>query len=337
LPTIPLAVIGLGAIGRLCAEIALERDNLAIVGAADLDPELAGRDLGQVLGRPDAGIRVGESLAEALTGAPKGVALLTTTSSLAETAGQIEACLAAGWRVVSTCEELVYPFWSQPDLAGEIDAAAKEAGLAVLGTGVNPGFAMDALPAFLSGAMRRVEAVMVERFLDASTRRLPVQKKIGAGLSPAEFQAKAASGVIRHVGFRESIDLIAAAWGIELTRGEEKVLPVMAVTEMTSPHLSVAPGQVAGMDQIARGFLGEKPVITLHLQAYFGHPDPKERIVLKGEPPLEMVIPGGLPADVAICARAVNAVPHLIEASPGLRTVLDMGACACPYYAVSRS
>jgi len=335
LPTIPLAVIGLGAIGRLCAEIALERNNLAIVGAADLNPELAGRDLGQVLGRPDMGIRVEESQEKALSVTPKGVALLTTTSSLAETAGQIETCLAAGWRVVSTCEELVYPFFSQPDLAGEIDAAAKEAGLAVLGTGVNPGFAMDALPAYLSGVMRRVESVMVERFQDAATRRLPFQKKIGVGLSPDEFQAKADAGAIRHVGFRESIDLIAAAWGIELTRGEEKVVPVMAAAEITSPHLSVAPGQVAGVDQIARGFLGQKPVITLHLQAYFGHPDPAERIVLKGEPPLEMVIKGGLPGDVATCARAVNAVPRLIEAAPGLRTVLDMEACACPHCTAS--
>ena len=333
--TIPLAIIGLGAIGRLCAEIALERNNLAIVGAADLNPELAGRDLGQVLGRPVMGLKVEKSLEEALAGASKGVALLTTTSSLAETAGQIEACLAAGWRVVSTCEELIYPFFSQPELAGEIDAAAKKAGLAVLGTGVNPGFAMDALPAYLSGVMRRVESVLVERFQDAATRRLPFQKKIGVGLSPDEFQAKAASGAIRHVGFRESIDLIAAAWGIELTRGEEKILPVMAAAEITSPHLSVAPGQVAGVDQIARGFLGEKPVITLHLQAYFGHPEPAERIVIKGEPPLEMVIKGGLPGDVATCARTVNAVSRLIEAPPGLRTVLDMGACTCPHCAVS--
>ena len=334
--TIPLAIIGLGALGRLCAEIALERDNLTLVGAADLNPELAGRDLGLVLGRPAMGLKIEESLEDTLAGASKGVALLTATSLLSEIAGQIEACLAAGWRVVSTCEELVYPFISQPDLAGKIDAAAKEAGLAVLGTGVNPGFVMDALPAYLSGVMRRVEAVMVERFLDASTRRLPVQKKLGAGLSPDEFQAKAASGAIRHFGFRESIDLIAAAWGIELTRGEEKILPVMAAAEITSPHLSVAPGQVAGIDQIARGFLGEKPVITLHLQAYFGHPEPTDRIVLRGEPPLEMTIKGGIPADVATCSRAVNAVPHLIEAAPGLRTVLDMGACACSHGLVSR-
>ncbi|MBW1714052.1 MAG: dihydrodipicolinate reductase, partial [Deltaproteobacteria bacterium] len=195
------AVVGLGPVGQLCAKIALKRPNLKLVSAADLDPQIAGQDLGLVLGLDRLGVEVSGSLEEALKKADQGVVVLCTTSYLDKIAQQIEACVSAGWHVVSTCEELAYPWQSRPEIADRLDRAAKGAKRAILGTGVNPGFAMDALPAFLSSVCRRVESVVVERFQDASLRRLPFQQKIGASLTLSEFEDKVKAGLIRHVGF----------------------------------------------------------------------------------------------------------------------------------------
>ena len=321
--TIPVVFVGLGPIGRLCAEIALERTGLEIMGAVDIDPDLVGRDLGAVLGGEAKGVIIRNDIASALSEAADGVVVLTTSSSMSESARQVKACLESGWSVVSTCEEMGYPWRTQPELSREIDGWAKSAGRAVLATGVNPGFAMDALPAFISGVTRRVESVVVERCQDASQRRLPFQKKIGAGLGLEAFQRLVNEGRIRHVGFKESVHLIAAAWGIELTKVEELVRPVMAVRPLKSRFMEVRPGQVAGVDQIAQGFVDQDAVITLNLQAWFGHPDPRERILIQGDPPLEVVIPGGVFGDTATCAMTVNAIPRVKAAPPGLRTMLD--------------
>ena len=323
--TIPVVIIGLGPIGRLCAEIAMDRSDIQIAGAADINPELVGRDLADILGRGPNGLTVRDRIETALDDAGKGVAVLTTSSQMDRVADQIMVCLDKGFGVVTTCEEMGYPFITQPELSARIDQAAVSAGQAVLGTGVNPGFAMDALPVFLSGVMRRVESVVVERFQDASLRRKPFQEKIGAGLTLEEFRDKTAAGIIRHVGFRESIDFIASAWGINLEKVEEQVRPVMATSHLQSPFRSVPPGRVAGLDQIAQGFYKGRAVITLNLQAYFGHPHPKERIRVKGDPDLELLVPGGIAGDTATCAITVNAIPRVLTAKPGLRTMLDVG------------
>ncbi len=329
---IPVVMVGLGPMGQLCAKFAAQRPDLRIVAASDLDPEHVGRDLGQILGLADLGVKVIDRFQDALAGQEKGVVVLCTQSYLKDAAPQVTACLEAGWHVVSTCEQLAYPFQSAPGEAKAIDEAAQAAGRAVLGTGVNPGFAMDALPAFLSGVLNRVESVVIERFQDASKRRLPFQQKIGAGLSLDEFREKAAAGIIRHVGFAESAQLIAAAWGIELERLEEQVNPVMATRPLKSQFMEIAPGRACGVDQICQGFHRGQAVVTLHLEAYFGHPAPMERVRIQGEPPLEAVIPGGVFGDTATCAMTVNAIGRLVTAKPGLRTMLDVGVVSSRLY-----
>ncbi|MFH1136475.1 MAG: dihydrodipicolinate reductase [Pseudomonadota bacterium] len=320
---IAVLIVGLGPIGKLAARIALERDNLQVIGGVDIAPELVGRDLGLVLDGPDLGLRVEDAIPPAPRDRP-AVAVLTTSSKLSLAAGQTKTLMAAGWSVATTCEEMAYPWVTQPELSRDLDRAAREAGRVVFATGVNPGFAMDALPVLLTGAMRRTESILVERFQDASTRRLPFQQKIGAGLDLDQFRKKVDQGIIRHVGFTESIHLIAAAWGISLAKVEEQVRPAMAASVLTSPFMTVLPGQVAGVDQIAQGFYDGKAVITLHLQAYFGHPSPRERILAQGDPPLELLVPGGIPGDTATCAITVNAISKVTGLQPGLRTPLDL-------------
>ncbi len=323
---IPVAIVGLGPVGQLIAKLTSQRPNLRLAAAADIAPAYSGRDLGEILELSPLGVTVQPTIEEALhAAAVPGVAIVCTGSWLSRITPQIIACLEAGWHVVSTCEQLSYPFQNCPGESRLIDEKAKQKGLAVLGTGVNPGFAMDILPVFMSGACDRVHSVLIERFQDASLRRLPFQQKIGAGLDLADFEKKVAELTIRHVGFSESVQMIAAALDIPLDRIEERVYPVMATRTLRSRFIEIAPGRVCGVDQLCQGYHGGKAVVTLHLQAYFGHPDPKDRTFIDGEPPLDVTVKGGLPGDTATCAMAVNAVKRIVNAPAGLRTMLDAG------------
>jgi len=323
---IPVAIIGLGPVGQLIARLTAQRPNLRLAAAADIAPAYSGRDLGEILELPPLGVTVQPTIAEALHPADvTGVAIICTGSLLSRVTPQIIACLEAGWHVVSTCEQLSYPFQNCPGESRLIDEKARQKGLAVLGTGVNPGFAMDILPVFMSGTCARVNSVLIERFQDASLRRLPFQQKIGAGLDLAAFEKKVAELTIRHVGFSESVQMIAAALDIPLDRIEERVYPVMATRTLRSRFIEIAPGQVCGVDQFCQGYHGGRAVVTLHLEAYFGHPAPKDRTFIDGEPPLDVTVKGGFPGDTATCAMAVNAVKRIVNAPAGLRTMLDAG------------
>ena len=219
---------------------------------------------------------------------------------------------------------MAFPFATHAELARRIDELARRNGVAVLGTGVNPGFLMDALPLFLSGVCRVVRSVRVERFQDASVRRLPFQKKIGAGLSCAEFEAGVRAGRIRHVGFRESVHMIAWALGWDVKRYEEKVEPVVAQEAVASRFIKVEAGQCAGLRQVAHGYADDGHTIALELQAYLGHPDPRDTVTIHGEPEIRSEVKGGVNGDVATCSVVLNAVESVLAAAPGLRTMLDV-------------
>lgn len=321
--TISVVQIGLGPIGNRVTEYLSERRGLELVAAVDLDPAKVGRDAGEIAGLEPLGVKVTSDLAEALAKRPK-VAVLTTTSKLEAATEQMLPLLEARCHVVSTCEELSYPWRTREDLARRIDEAAKAAGVAVLGTGVNPGFLMDFLPVVLSGVCRDVRTVTVERIQNAQFRRLPFQKKIGAGLAPDEFKRREAEGTLRHVGLTESMHLIAAAFGWELSRTEDILEPVIAEHDVATASFTVKAGQALGVSQTGRGFVGRKEVISLVFRASIGQENPRDRIIIDGDPMMEAVIPGGVNGDVATCAITVNAIPAVCRAESGLRTMLDM-------------
>jgi 4-hydroxy-tetrahydrodipicolinate reductase len=252
------------------------------------------------------------------------VIVLTTASHLDKLMPQLVACIEARKSVISTCEELAHPFETAPELAHKVDELAKANGVVVLGTGVNPGFLMDALPTFLSSVCRDVKSVRVERYQDASIRRLPFQQKIGAGLTPAEFEEKRKAGRIRHVGFSESIRMIARALDWPLDRITDEVHPVVAERPVKSQFIEVRPGMCAGLRQIGYGYVGGAPLITLELQAYLGHPDPRDTVIIDGQPPIRSTIEGGVNGDVATCSMVINAIGAALAAPPGLRTMIDI-------------
>jgi 4-hydroxy-tetrahydrodipicolinate reductase len=327
-------VMGLGPIGAGVARQLVARKNFKLVSAVDVDPAKAGRDLAEVVGLPrKTGVKVVADAAAAIRKTRPQVAVLCTSSALKKVWPQLEAVLKLKVPIVSTTEELAYPWFSNKALARRIDAAAKKARVAVAGTGVNPGFAMDALPIALSAICERVDAVRVDRIQDARIRRLPFQQKIGSGLTPAEFAERVKALTVRHVGLTESIAMIADALGIGLDRISDEIQPKIAAAPVESQFLKVEAGRVCGIVQDGVGSVDGKPVIVLHMEAYLGAPETYDRVQVEGSPRLDVKACGGYHGDVATVSIAVNSIPKVLAAPPGLHT---MRTLALPSFAGGR-
>jgi 4-hydroxy-tetrahydrodipicolinate reductase len=317
----PVLLFGLGPIGQRIARLAAAREDLRIVGAVDIAPALTGRDLGEVLG---LGRTLGVAVRAEPGAAPEGcVALHATGSSLERMAPQFRALLAAGYHVVSTCEELAFPFFHHARVAQALDGHAREVGRVLVGTGVNPGFAMDTLPLALTATSERVDHVRVERRVAAASRREPLQRKIGASLTPEAFEEGVRAGRIRHVGLPESAAAVAAGLGFRVDRIEDTIAPVIATERLTTQFLTVEPGQVAGVHQVARGFEGARERVSLELVMSVSVPASVDRILLKGEPDMALTVEG-IHGDTATASITVNAVRSVATARPGLRTMADL-------------
>jgi hypothetical protein len=326
---------GIGPIGASIVRLMRQKNSLEIVGAIDTDAKKVGRDLGEVVGASDApwGILVSADAASVLA-KPADVVVHSTSSYLTSVMDQLLACLGAGLCIVSTCEELAYPFRKHPQLSKTLDEAAKEEGVALLGTGVNPGFVMDKLPLTLSAVSQWVDWVSAVRIVDASKRRLPLQKKIGAGMTPDEFRAQVAAGVIKHHGLPESIAMVADGLGFSLDDISETIEPMIAEEVIKTEFLEVEPGQVAGVHQMGRGTAAGQEKIFMELKMYVGAKNPADTVVLKGDPNLTLTIPGGTHGDVATAAVVVNAIPSILAANAGLRTSRDLPLSFFPGSAV---
>jgi hypothetical protein len=315
---------GLGSIGLGIARLALVRPGIEIVGAVDIDPDKAGRDLGALLTGTPNGIAIATDAVATLAATRPDVVLHATNSSLERVAPQLRACAEASANIISTCEELAYPWTTQPQLAADLDATARRSGVTMLGTGVNPGFIMDALPLILTAPCAAVRAVRVLRIVDAAQRRGSLQHKIGAGLTLAQFEAQVEAGTVRHVGLPESLHMLATSLGWPLDRSDDIIASVIAEQPISTDYVSVAAGQVAGVRQVARGFIHDREVLNLELRMYLGAPDPQDTIMIDGDPPVNMSIAGGIHGDSATAAIVVNALPNVIRAAPGLASRRDI-------------
>ena len=316
---------GLGPIGAAVARQIASRKGFQIVGAVDIDHAKVGLDLGQVIGlEKKTRIRVTNDAVGAIKSARPDVAVLCTSSSLKKVMPQIETVLSKRVAIVSTTEELSYPVGKNRALAKRIDALAKKAKVAVVGTGVNPGFAMDALPITLTGISERVDSIRVDRIQDARTRRLPFQQKIGSGLTIDQFGAKVKDGSVRHVGLAESVTMIAHAMGWKLDKVTDDIHPKVAERAVESELIAVDPGYVCGIIQDGVGYVKGKPVITLHMEAYLGAPESYDAVTIEGNPRITQKISGGLHGDIATASITVNSIPKILRVTPGLRTMADM-------------
>lgn len=316
---------GLGPIGLQITRYLLERKNCKIVGAIDIDPQKVGKDLGEIAGlKKKLGIKISSDADKVLLNKQANVVVLTTTSSLKKIKPQIMQIISHGKNIVSTCEELVYPWLTLPKIAKDIDNAAKKKNISVLSTGVNPGFLMDFLPMAATAVCKDVKKVYVERIQNAKFRRIPFQQKIGAGLTLTQFNKKKRDGTLRHVGLTESVHLIASRLGWKLDKTQDIIEPVIAKKNVSTGKIKIEKGNALGVQQTGLGIKNGQEKIKLLFRAAIGEKSPRDRIVLDSVPPIDVTIKNGVNGDVATCAITINAIPAAINAKPGLRTMADV-------------
>jgi len=317
-----VVLYGVGAVGSSIAKFLLEKEGVEIVGAIDVAEDKVGKDLGEVLAiGKRLGIAVSNDPDAVLSSVKADIMVHATASYLKQVCPQITKALEHEVNVVSTCEELAYPYATEPELAHKLDELAKENGVTVLGTGINPGFLMDTLVITLTSVCQKVERIRVKRVINAAARRVPFQKKIGTGLPIKEFENRVERKIITgHVGLEQSISMIADALGWKLDEIEvDPVEPIMAKARAESK-----PDQVAGLKQRARGMKEGKEVIILGFQAYMGAEEEYDSITIEGVPSIHMKIAPCVHGDIGTVAIIVNSIPKVINAQPGLVTMKDL-------------
>ncbi len=317
---------GVGPIGQLCLKTLLSKPgHINLVGAIDIDPDKVGKDVADVLGLDTpTGVIISGDAAGVLSKTKPDVVVHTTSSFLARMYDQLILCASHGAHVVSSTEELSYPYERHPEISKELDQVARENGVTLLGTGVNPGYAMDALALMATGVSNEVRSIVINREVDAGFRRLPLQRKVGAGITEAEFAEKKATGLFGHIGLVESIRMVADGLGWNIDRIEEHLDPVVSGKQVKTPFLTVEKGQVAGIHHHAYGYDGDELLLTLDLKMFVGAENPRDEVVVDGDPPMHLVAHGGIFGDTATVATLVNGIPLVVDAAPGLKTVKDV-------------
>lgn len=320
-----VVIIGLGPVGLAVARQVQADDAMKLVGLIDLDPAKIGKRLVEL--DPDANaddVTVVDDL-DHVKGMPADVAIVATSSYFDRLAPNLRQCVRHGMDVVSSCEEMAWPWLKHPHLADEMSSHARKAGVRLIGTGVNPGFLMDVFPVVLASMLTRVTRVSVVRRVDALTRRRPLQIKIGSGMTTKQFHDLAKQGKIGHMGLGESVVMLAQGLGRHPLRNEVKVElePVIADARIESAAGRVEVGAVCGMRNIGR-WNGHGLEIELDLTMALGLKDAKDEAAFEGSTPLKLTIPGGMPGDTATVAALVNVTRHVKKLAPGLRTMLDM-------------
>ena len=304
---------GLGPIGVEVAALALRRGH-QLVAAVDIDPAKAGKPAAALIAAAPPEVIVAGRTGDVLN-AGADVVLHCTQSRLAQVLPQLLPLVDAGLSVISTCEELAFPWHHFPTEAAALDLLARSRGAVVVGLGVNPGFVMDLLPVVLTAPCSNVRRVVVERIVDVAGRRLPLQRKVGVGLTPDAFREGVTGGTIGHVGLPQSIAMIAHALARTLERIEESIDPIVGSNS-----------RVRGLHQVSRGFLDTTPFITLDLTMAMAADHPRDRITIDATPPVHATIEGGLQGDLATYAIVVNAISTVLASPPGFLNALHLPA-----------
>ena len=326
---IKIAQFGLGPIGVQCIKLASSKPWAHIVGAVDIDPEKVGKPLADLCGVPTLGdVTVQDDLVAMLADQQPDVVLHTAGSGAAEALMQMAPVLDAGVHVVSSCEELLFPRLRAPDETAVAEERCRKVGARIVGTGVNPGFVLDVLPICLTGVNRSVERIYGERVVDASTRRMPLQRKIGSGMAPDTFRRLFKEGKAGHAGFQESLALIAHALGWSLGPIQETCEPVIADHDIQTEFFHVKQGETCGLHQIVEA-AGDGHAIKLDLKMYLDAKDPHDAVYIQGDPEIRVRVDGGIAGDHATVAAMVNAVPRLLKNPPGVRLMTDLPVPCC--------
>ncbi|HMN13548.1 MAG TPA: 2,4-diaminopentanoate dehydrogenase [Bellilinea sp.] len=321
---------GIGAMGSGMGRLILEKEGLEIVAAIDTRPEYVGKDLGEAL-------KAGKSLGVTVTDNPESVldatkvdiVLIATTSWVKDQISDLRKIVNAGIDCISIAEEMADSYAQSPELSKELDALCKEKGVTVLGTGVNPGFVLDLLVIALTGGNHAVERIEASRVNDLSPYGPTVMQSQGVGTTPEQFTAGVADGsIVGHVGFPESVHMISDALGLGVDRIEQSREPILSNVYRETPFVKVEAGMVAGCRHVCIGFRGDKEVVRLvHPQQIHPHlenQDTGDYINIYGKPEIHMSVKPEIAGGIATQGLAVNMIPHVVAATPGLKRMIDL-------------
>lgn len=320
---------GLGAMGTGIGEMILTKKGIEIVGAIDKDPSKIGKDLGQVLSRGNLGVLVTDDVDTLISETKADIVILAIDSFVKGVYSAIKSVVESGKNCITIAEEMSYPFIVEKELSEDLDRLAKENDVTILGTGVNPGFVLDTLIITLSAACRSVSSIRAERVNDLSPFGPTVMKNQGVGSTVEEFETGIKNGtIVGHVGFLQSIPMIAKALGLEYDEITETRDPIISNTYRETPYVKVEPGMVAGCNHVAIATKDGKSIVTLeHLQQI--HPeaeavDTGDYIFIKGDEDLHFAIKPETPGGKGTMAMAVNMIPQVISSRSGLKTMIDL-------------
>jgi hypothetical protein len=323
--TLKVAIAGLGPVGQAVARAVAETAALKLVAATDPAPLLAGKDVGVILSLPRRlRVKVEPEPARMVRRLRADLAFVCTSSLLKETRPLIASLLSRKVNVLTTCEELSWPLAARLSAVRELDRLAKRKKVSLLATGVNPGFAMDVLALTLTAPCARVRRVSVTRVVDAAARKLPLQRRVGAGLNLGQFRRAVTEGTVRHVGLVESAHLIASALGWKLDRVDETLEPAIAPRDLDTEYLRIPAGGAAGIKQTVHAYRKGELAISLDLQVYVGAEAPRDHVLIDGDPPVDATIAGGIDGEGAAAAILLNSVPRVLAAPSGFLSVRDL-------------
>jgi len=320
----------MGQMGSGIARLLLDKQGLELVGACGRRAEHLGMDLGPAIGLDrDLGLRIGRDLDSAIKTTRPRVAIQATCSRVADAAVEISTLVRHGIHVISIAEEMAFPACASPALADELHRLAVANKVSILGTGINPGFVLDLLVIALTGVCVNIESITATRVNDLSPYGPTVLRSQGVGLWPEQFHQGLKDGsVVGHVGFPESMHMIAGALGWKIARIAESREPIVSRVARETPFVKVVPGQVAGCLHKAFAYRDGKPAITLiHPQQI--HPqlegvETGDTIEIRGIPNIRLAGSPEIPGGTATIALAVNMIPHVLNARPGLHTMAEL-------------
>lgn len=327
---IKIAIIGLGAMGSGIAKLALEKSIFKMVGAIDIRPEAKGKDLGDFLEiNKKTGVLISDKVETILDSSKVDLIFHAVNSFTKDVFPQLKQILENKINCLTIAEEMAYPEVQSPELAAKLDEIAKANGVSIMGTGVNPGFVLDQFVINLTGVCNDVKKIEASRINDLSPFGDTVMRTQGVGVSVEEFNKGIADGsIVGHVGFPESIEMIADALGWKLDEIKQTREPIVSNTHRKTKYAEVQPGMVAGCRHIGIGIMnGEEVIVLEHPQQILPEKENIETgdyVKIYGTPDLNVAISPEIPGGIGTIGIAVNMMPHLFKASPGLKRMIDL-------------
>ncbi|MDR3673645.1 MAG: 2,4-diaminopentanoate dehydrogenase [Holophaga sp.] len=330
---VKVAIWGFGAMGSGMAEVLLRKQGVDIVGVCDVHPDRMGRSIYELLGVPRGGredVIVQGDITQVIRRGSADVVLLATDSYTRKAFDKIKLIVELGINVLTTAEEMAYPKAKEPELAAELDRLAKANGVSILGTGINPGLIMDLLVILMTGACTDVETIKAERVNSLSPFGPAVMEEQGVGLSPEVFRKQSASGHLAgHVGFNESVNMICDAIGWKLDAPvAQSMEPIISKVPRRTKYVDVKPGHVAGCTMKGIGTVGGRRAVEMvhpqQVEPQLEGTETGDYVVIKGVPNVNLANKPEVPGGIGTIAMCINMIPQVINARPGLHTMIDL-------------